>query len=463
MISVSMVAVVASLGAQDRLRWQVVPVPHVDVPNASITVVNAVGPTGLLTGRSGSTQSAIGWHVFTFSPETGTLRCQDEGWSLSEGGAVNGVGVVAGSLSACPDSDGACASGPAILSPDAPPHHLGPVEEEFLSIAGITDAGIAVWEQGFAQSYQTGAFISDLQGQAHSLPVPDTAFSVDVARVRDDLPGADVTIAGFAWATPYRFPMIWEVSFDAIEPSFVTTVLPTKGRDAVVTDILADGTVLGGVETDEPFGATFRPVIWSPPWDTFTWLFPENSPISSFQTEVGSPDGLLAGDFWAPVGHQATWIIDQAGNLHIIDHKSLSTDIGDVHPVEMLPDGSVLLQFFDLTTYQSRWLTWRADHGVLWVTDRLFGGDAVGEHAGMVAVGLHEGTLALNVWPDAFAAVPVAAGDVDGDGGVGVDDVLGLIEVWGPCSCLADLNGDGLAGVEDLLSVLEHWQVPGGA
>lgn len=47
---------------------------------------------------------------------------------------------------------------------------------------------------------------------------------------------------------------------------------------------------------------------------------------------------------------------------------------------------------------------------------------------------------------------------VDGDGVVGVNDILALIAVWGPCeTCSADLNGDGVVNVTDLLEVIANW------
>lgn len=53
------------------------------------------------------------------------------------------------------------------------------------------------------------------------------------------------------------------------------------------------------------------------------------------------------------------------------------------------------------------------------------------------------------------------AGDLDGDGTVGVFDLLILIDTWGPCadasSCQADLDGDGVVDVFDLLILLENW------
>ncbi len=68
--------------------------------------------------------------------------------------------------------------------------------------------------------------------------------------------------------------------------------------------------------------------------------------------------------------------------------------------------------------------------------------------------------------PDAIVAVvltPVqgALGDLDGDGQVGVKDLLILLGNWGPCencaACAADLDGNGVVGVADLLILLANW------
>ncbi|MCH7604233.1 MAG: hypothetical protein IIB54_15870, partial [Planctomycetes bacterium] len=52
-------------------------------------------------------------------------------------------------------------------------------------------------------------------------------------------------------------------------------------------------------------------------------------------------------------------------------------------------------------------------------------------------------------------------GDLDGDGVVGVKDLLILLGAWGSCpdcdNCPADLNGDCLVGVLDLLILLSNW------
>ncbi len=61
-----------------------------------------------------------------------------------------------------------------------------------------------------------------------------------------------------------------------------------------------------------------------------------------------------------------------------------------------------------------------------------------------------------------FAAAGGVTGDLDGDGVVGVLDLLILLAAWGPCSappapCPADLDGDGSVGVGDLLIQLANW------
>jgi len=53
---------------------------------------------------------------------------------------------------------------------------------------------------------------------------------------------------------------------------------------------------------------------------------------------------------------------------------------------------------------------------------------------------------------------PCCLGDIDGDGEVGVDDLLALIGAWGACvdpgDCPEDLNGSGTVDVDDLLALI---------
>jgi len=49
-------------------------------------------------------------------------------------------------------------------------------------------------------------------------------------------------------------------------------------------------------------------------------------------------------------------------------------------------------------------------------------------------------------------------GDVDGDGTVGVTDLLDVISDWGRCPCCpTDMNDDGFVDVNELLNVISNW------
>jgi hypothetical protein len=64
-----------------------------------------------------------------------------------------------------------------------------------------------------------------------------------------------------------------------------------------------------------------------------------------------------------------------------------------------------------------------------------------------------------------YAVVPLA-GDVNGDWGVNIDDLLAIISGWGPCptlggppaECAADLDHNGVVDIDDLLEVINGWQ-----
>ena len=61
-----------------------------------------------------------------------------------------------------------------------------------------------------------------------------------------------------------------------------------------------------------------------------------------------------------------------------------------------------------------------------------------------------------------FASVPAISRPISGDGMVDVDDLLLVINSWGPCpsppeSCQGDITGSGAVDVDDLLDVINAW------
>ncbi len=59
---------------------------------------------------------------------------------------------------------------------------------------------------------------------------------------------------------------------------------------------------------------------------------------------------------------------------------------------------------------------------------------------------------------DVATALSVALADLDGDGTIGIMDLLQLLGSWGPCplaeQCIGDLDCDGIVGMEDFLFLL---------
>ncbi len=62
------------------------------------------------------------------------------------------------------------------------------------------------------------------------------------------------------------------------------------------------------------------------------------------------------------------------------------------------------------------------------------------------------------LWAVRITETTPCPADLDGNGSVGVSDLLSLLASWGPCKgCPADFDGDGDVGVPDLLVLLANW------
>jgi hypothetical protein len=95
---------------------------------------------------------------------------------------------------------------------------------------------------------------------------------------------------------------------------------------------------------------------------------------------------------------------------------------------------------------KSRAVATNADGGVVlaWQDDRSGANDIYGQRMNS------DGSLGNSASCNA---------DLDGDGNVGVSDLLQVIDAWGICgiSCPEDIDSDGFVGVTDLLMMIDGW------
>ena len=53
---------------------------------------------------------------------------------------------------------------------------------------------------------------------------------------------------------------------------------------------------------------------------------------------------------------------------------------------------------------------------------------------------------------------PTIQGDINSDGVVNFDDLIGMLADWGACSgCPSDIDSNGQVGFSDLLTLLGNW------
>ncbi len=171
---------------------------------------------------------------------------------------------------------------------------------------------------------------------------------------------------------------------------------------------------------------------------------------------------VINGDADPPGDQFFPWLeVDERGRIHIVFLDSRHTVQND----------NVFNGMFDA------YYTYTDDGGDTWHEFRLTPnswnsalsseGDFIGDYLGMAVAGERVYPIYLdtsNGNADTYTNVIVFSppGDLDGDGTVGILDLLILLSAWGPCpdppeECPADLDLDGSVGILDLLTLLANW------
>jgi hypothetical protein len=237
---------------------------------------------------------------------------------------------------------------------------------------------------------------------------------------------AAMSVSPLAWAAPVRVTVTGTVEFNLINPPPLGD--PNPG-DAVAMSI----TVESGVFTDSPsFPTRGYPIDET----SFTLTLGSTTvhlahPFPAGETPyfvLRNDDPAVDGFFISTsVDFPAGVPLDVTGNFGpFIDSFSV-TYLGDTLGSLDILDAQGTYDFTGLTVYH-----WTVDDGPF-------------EPLGIIFE-----TMTIEV------ETPCA--DLDGDGAVGITDLLSLLGAWGRCAaCPQDLDADGDVGITDLLALLAAW------
>lgn len=273
---------------------------------------------------------------------------------------------------------------------------------------------------------------------------------------------------------------------DAVVDLFPQSVV---GEDAVAVDINDAGLIAGSATfLDAESGSLVQhAVVWQPG--------------DSLATVIESPD--ISGASTAIAVNNAGQVLVQAGQASFLWQDGVVTGLGVLNMAMLDFNDAAAIAGFVLNEEDGRWLavvyadewfnvlhTLGGEDAQAWGLNNA--GHAVGAaqiptgqwHATLwtdeTPIDLHElvadridGTLTLarrindagqivaqssgnEVFSSTWLLTPVTP-DLDGDGVVGIGDLLQLLADWGPCACPSDLDGDGAVGMSDFLLLLENW------
>jgi hypothetical protein len=255
------------------------------------------------------------------------------------------------------------------------------------------------------------------------------------------------------------------------------------GAQSFTTHVIALRMDVWGIETfNTRFPGTFRvPPLVSlavdPISGTLYALYPDTTEVigpnynvdlyftkSQDQGTTWTTPVVINGDANPPGDQFFPWVeVDRDGRVHVVYLDSRHTVQND-NTVHGMFDAYYAHSADGGSTWSEVRLTpasWDSDRDGL---DRP--AQFIGDYLGMALAGrrvypIYPDTSAGD--PDTYTNVIVFPGDpdLDGDGLVGIADLLALLAAWGVCpdcaGCPADLEGDCAVGIGDLLVLLGSW------
>lgn len=246
----------------------------------------------------------------------------------------------------------------------------------------------------------------------------------------------------------------------------IFTWYSTSNLQSYIQWIDGDGMKLFG--TQGALIATTSGMLHTGPSACFDHGVGEVTAFCTRQTSNQAEDGVQANRFgpngtamWGAAGVEIDPLSGAWAVLDLQAHQVGSLATVSWLGMNVTMQGTIRTQAVDVNGAML-WGTTPVDLGAPAITRSDLTGASAGDMLVAVWSDARDGVdrvYAQNINADGVLGDSVCAADIDGDGVVGVDDLLVLIAAWGTSDEDADVNGDGTVSTEDLLLVLAGWGI----
>ena len=425
-------------------RFEIMELPRLDYPGNIFTNPIAINEMGQVTGESGSSLVSTGMHAFLWSPGQEMIDLDQGEWPATAGLKINQAGVMAGDATFCPDTDGACASQPILLDPDGVILQLGPSYTGYLVITGINEANMVIYNR----ASQNGSSIEPHQwtplGGDSVLPAPSSSFST-YALDQNDLG----VVVGYSVGGGYQ-PHIWT-------DGTISSLQVEAGGDGWARSINNSGIIVGESE----FSGVKQATRWSNLQAQPELLITQPEALSSRSTRIYD-DGTVIGTWNDKASRIRPFRIAPDGTVDLYGLPDTDLDTLDLQPLGATPQGMLICVHVN-EFFQIQPAAWIPGEGWVFTNDRLVGPGSNTSEQPTDCNGSGQIITRGAAWALPSFLNPMPPGDVDGDGLVGVNDLLEVLASYGQCNqspsrlCRADVNADHQVDVNDVLGVIDNW------
>jgi probable HAF family extracellular repeat protein len=269
----------------------------------------------------------------------------------------------------------------------------------------------------------------------------------------------------FGYSEPYGSAFIWtaEQGMESIG------VLPGDTYSGAL-GISADGSIIAGYSVAAGINV-FRAIRWTAK-DGMVALNPPPQVVDSYAYNISDDGTAITGAIRISNGHDHAFVWTASSGMQDLGVLPGGTLAGGQ---DVASGGQIVVGRSEIAPLEFRAVMWvnGEPHDLNYLLPAL-GLDLRGwtltsvdgissDGSTLVGIGTHEyatGQFRAEAW---IATIPslVCTADIVLNGEVDVDDLLAVINTWGPCiDCSADivpLGGNGLVDVDDLLGVINSW------